>query len=154
MNNPTFQRFLEMCELEATKKYISELLSIIKNSDCIYNSGIIMPRDHILNIYKVRLEIAKESKRLSVEEILDFSNCVKNIEETDSENIGIVNLTAENNLYMIFYEPSQKKIVGIIRFNQIDAMKNSEIYNDDTIEKGYSSKSEKYSKQNLIKSWK
>lgn len=153
MNKPTFEGFIEICELNANEKYISELLKIAKELDCIYSSGIIMPHNHILNIYTLRLKIAEENKHLSENEILDFKYSVNTMSKSNSVNIGILNLQTEHNLYMIFYEPKPKIVIGIIKFTKTESLKNIEDYNDEIIRKGYSSSAQKYSKGKLIKEW-
>jgi hypothetical protein len=153
MNKPTFEEFIEICKLNANEKYISELLKIVKELDCIYTSGIIMPYNHILDIYTLRLKIAEENKHLSENEILDFKYCVNNISKSNSENIGILNLRTEHNFFMIFYEPNPKIIFGIIKFTETETLKNIEDYNDEIMQKGYSSSAQKYSKGKLIKEW-
>jgi hypothetical protein len=154
MRKPTFEDFIELCKLNTENIYVTELLDITKDSDCIYSSGIIMPYEHILDVYTTRLEIAEENKELSENEILDFRSCVNNISKFKSENIGILNLATENNFYMLFYEPKENRIIGIIKFLKTESLKDIENRNDETIQKGFSSNGQKYSKGELIKEWK
>ncbi|PXY41388.1 hypothetical protein DMB65_08280 [Flavobacterium cheongpyeongense] len=154
MSKPTFEDFIELCKLNTENAYVPELLNITKDSDCIYSSGIIMPYEHVLDIYTIRLEIAEENKKLSENEILDSKSCVNNISKVKSENIGILNLATENNFYMLFYEPKENRIIGIIKFLKTESLNDVENYNDETIQKGFSSKAQKYSKGKLIKEWK
>ena len=154
MNKPNIEDFLEICKLNIVEKYVSEIEHIIIESDCIYSSGINMPIQHILNIYTLRLKIAEENDKLSKDEIIDFKNCVKKIAKSNSEYIGIINLISEDYLYMVFYEPNdRKKIVGIIKFTNNDSIKTIEMQNDETKEKGYSLSYKKYSTGKLIKEW-
>ncbi len=153
MSKLTFENFLTICEQNLCKKYVPELLNLMKLSECIFSSGIVMPYEHILDIYSIRLEIAEEQKKLSENEILDFKNCVESLSEINSEKIGILNIHTENNSYMVFYEPKERIIIGIIKFEKTNSLKDSEKYNDEITQKGYSSKSQKISKDEIIKEW-
>lgn len=69
------------------------------------------------------------------------------------DSIGIANLSTQNNSYMVFYIPEESLIIGSIKFSEKDSIIDVENYNNETIEAGYQTKAQKFSKRKLIKDW-
>ena len=153
MNKPTFEDFLVLCQLNIEKRYTEEILNITIDSDCIYLPGIIMPYQHLLDIYTIRLEMAEESKTLSENVLADFRNCVTNFKMFSADSIGIASLSTQNNSYMVFYIPEENLIIGTIKFSENDSIIHVENYNSETIRAGYQTKAQKFSKRKLIHDW-
>ena len=115
MEKLSFLDFTRLCELNVQKKYVSECLNYIKNEDCLYRTGIVMPYDRTLSLYQLRLKIAKDSDKADPNYILDFEGIVQNMEQVRSESVGITTLFANEFSYCIFYEPKGLLILGILR---------------------------------------
>jgi hypothetical protein len=55
---------------------------------------------------------------------------------------------------LIFYEPEEKKILGVLKAGRSSTLQSLEDNADQTINQGYSSSLQKYSKGALVKDWK
>jgi hypothetical protein len=152
MEKLSFQDFIELCELNIDKKYVKECIEIAKNQDCIFVSGIIMEQDYTSSLYSLRLEIAKDIKRRSESYLQDFEDCVINLKNSSSLLLGITSIYGNESHFMIFYEPGTKVILGVLKSDS--DLITVENFNTETINMGYSSDAEKYSKGILIRDWK
>lgn len=152
MEKLTFQKFIELCELNIDKKHIKDCIEILRNQDCIFVSGIIMEQDYISSLYNLRLEIAKENNHRSDSYIQDFEDCVFNLKNSTSIFLGITSIYSNKHHFMIFHEPEIKVILGTLKSNS--DLNSVENYNTETINSGYSSNAEKYSKGVFIHDWK
>ena len=154
MNKLSFHELNIMCDLNIDKKYVSDCLQILKNEECIFESGIVMVREHIASLYSLRYDNAKEAGKLSDANLNDYKNCVINLNNSKAEFLGITTIYSENNSFLIFYEPEIKLILGILKSDCLLDLKNLEENQTDTINKGYSSNAERYSKGKFIRDWK
>jgi hypothetical protein len=153
MDKPTFIKLNELVESNLEKKHVQEIFEIIKNADCLFFPGIIMPQDHIASLYKLRLKIAKESNKLQNDYIDDFERTVSNLQDSKSKDSGITWLIAENSGYLIFYEPVEKNILGVLKIGRPSTLQSIENTNQ-MVNQEYSSGFLKYSKGELVKEWK
>ena len=120
MNKFTFKKLQKLLELDLDKKYASYILEIIKNSDCLFNPGIIMPKEHIASLYRLRFEIAKERSSLGQEYLKDYERTVTNLSTSLSENLCLTGLYTSTNSFLIFFEPVNRKILGILKSTSND----------------------------------
>jgi hypothetical protein len=74
-----------------------------------------MPQNHIASLYKLRLEIAKDSGKLGEDYINDFDRTVSNSQNSKSKELGLTWLQTEHNSYLVFYEPSPPNIFGVLK---------------------------------------
>src|SRR5882762_2101630 len=116
MNNLSFLKFNQLCKLNAEKKYVRECIDCIENEDCLYHCGTVMPAGHVLSTYSLRLEIAKGRDVADQDYINDFVQIVESIKNVKAENIGIADLYRSNFFYLVFYEPDDLVIIGILKF--------------------------------------
>ena len=153
MKKLSFQDFKELCKLNMNKRHIVECMDTIKNADCLFHSGIVMPKDQISSLYNLRLQIAKEKNSLSEDYIRDFEDCVSQLKLSTSKELAITTLYGESEAFIIFYEPETKIILGVLKPINSMGLKKMEENNTETITKGYSSSFEKYSRGVFIKNW-
>jgi len=154
MDKLTFIGLSELLESNMDKKHVQEVFEMIKKTDCFFHPGIIMPHDHIASLYKLRFKIAQESGKAPDDYISDFEKTVSNLEDSKSKESGITGLSTEQNSYLIFYEPEEKKILGVLKAGRSSTLQSLEDNADQTINQGYSSSLQKYSKGALVKDWK
>jgi hypothetical protein len=113
-----------------------------------------MPYEHILSLYKLRLSIAENSENQHEPNYLpDFRRTIENIEGIQSALIGILSLYGETFSYVVFYAPEMQKILGILKVTSKSSLTDKENHNTETIARGMSSSSEKYSKGKFIRNW-
>ena len=154
MDKLSFKPFNELCQLNLDKKYVQEIFEIITNSDCYFQSGIVMAQDHIASLYKLRLQIAKDRGKFDGDYINDYEITVSNLQDSQSKELGITWLdTDDNGSYLIFYEPEQLKILGVLKAKKSSGEKTAEATDSDLINKGHSLGRQKYSKGELAKPW-
>lgn len=153
MYNFSFRTLENLCIKNIGSNYVHECLDIQKNSDCIFHSGIIGTKDHIATLYNLRFEIAKELNSFTDNYLRDFENCVFNLKNSTSKDLGITILYSEYNCFIIFYEPYTETILGVLKGDNPEGLKKIEINNLATISKGYSSGIQKYSKGQLVETW-
>jgi hypothetical protein len=115
MDKLSFKDFEELCEANMDKRHIDECVDVIKNNECLFFPGIVMPNSHIASLYALRLEIAKENNKLGDEYIDDFEDVVANLKKSTSKDLAITSVFGERHGYMIFYEPVTKRILGAIK---------------------------------------
>ena len=116
MDKLTFETFTELCRLNLDKKFVQEIYELIAKSGCYFQSGIIMPKDHIASLYKLRLEIAKDRGKFDVDYINDYEITVSNLQQSNSNELGITWLNTDHDgSYLIFYEPDKLNILGILK---------------------------------------
>ncbi|THU36938.1 hypothetical protein FAM09_18415 [Niastella caeni] len=150
MDKLSFKAFNELCQLNLDKKYIQELFEIITNSDCYFQPGIVMPQDHIASLYKLRLNIAKDHGKFDDDYINDYEITVSNLQESKSNELGITWLDTDNNgSYLIFYEPDQLNILGVLKAKRTSDEQSTEKDNNDAVNKGHSSGCQKYLKRKI-----
>jgi hypothetical protein len=153
MSKISFTGFLKLCELNSGEKYVEEILYTIRNSECLFHPGVIMPNDHIASLYKFRLENAKESNRLSKDALNDYENTVSALLTTQSKDLALATLYNDEYGYIVFYEPVTKKILGVLKSKNPSTLQDMEEHNTATIDQGLSSGFQKYSKGELVKEW-
>ncbi len=73
-----------------------------------------MPYDRMFSLYSLRLEIAKDNIR-DTDYIRDFEYTIENMKKIKSNDIGLVSLHADVYSYIVFYEPDNEIIIGILR---------------------------------------
>lgn len=154
MDKLTFQHLNSICELNIEKKHVSKCLQLLQHEDCIFDSGIIMPQDHIASLYEFRFNNAKESGRLESEFLLDYKNCVDQLNLSTSDFLGITSVYGENIVFMIFYEPHNKMILGVLMSKTSESIESIEEHASEIVGKGLSSGNEKYSKGIFVRDWK
>lgn len=154
MDKLTFVGLNELLESNLEKKHIQEISEIVKKADCLFFPGIIMPQDHIASLYKLRLKIAKESGKLKNDYINDFERTVANLQDSKSKESGITTLDTEHNTYLIFYEPEEKNVLGVLKADRSSILQSLEDDGNQITNQGYSSSYQKYSKGVLVKEWK
>ncbi|MFC0776370.1 hypothetical protein [Terrimonas alba] len=153
MSKISFSSFLKLCELNSGEKYVEEVLYTIRNSECLFHPGIIMPNEHIASLYKFRLENAKESNRLSKDALNDYENTVSALLSTKSTDLALATLYSDEYGFVVFYEPLSKKILGVLKSKNNSTLHAMEEHNTDTINQGLSSGFQKYSKGEFVKDW-
>lgn len=152
MEELSFKAFNELCQLNLKKKYVQELFEIITYSDCYFQSGIVMPQDHIASLYKFRYEIAKESGKKDNDYLNDFEKTVSNLQDSKSKELGITWLDTDNDgSYLIFYEPEHLNILGVLKAKSIMNQQSNEKDNSAAVNNRYSTGYQKYSKGKLVK---
>jgi len=150
----SFIQFKQLCEQNSQAKYVSECVFTMENEDCLFHPGAVMPHDHMLRVYKVRLSIAMENGLHVPTYISDFKQIIENIEGLQSDFIGVLHLSSENFSFIIFYEPDRQKILGILKPANKGSLAEEEDYNTEIINRGMSSGTEKYSKGKFVRDWK
>jgi hypothetical protein len=154
MDKLTFQEFNILCNLNSDKKHVIDCIKVLNDEDCIYQSGIIMSKDHIASLYSLRFDIAQQSGKLSDEYLNDFKYCVASLDSSKSEHLGLTTICSDKGSYLVFYEPDTKVILGILKSENSLNIKSIEENTTEAINKGHSSSAEKYSKGRFIKNWK
>lgn len=129
------------------------MLDIIYNGDCIFYPGIIMSRTQISSLYRLRLEIQKDHESAGNEFLNDYENAVVAMENSQSKEIGICSLITDQESYLVFSEPKEGKIAGIIKTQYSGSIANCETEIDESIRRGYTSDAEKYTSGILVKKW-
>src|SRR4051794_17638818 len=102
MDKLSFKEFQELCEGNMDKRHIDECVDILKNKECFFFSGIVMPNRQIASLYTLRLEIAKENNKLGDEALQDYEDAVANLNKSDSKDLALASLFSERDSYMIF----------------------------------------------------
>jgi len=148
-----FTDFRNLCIANSSSKYVSQILDIIYNGDCIFYPGIIMPRTQMSSLYRLRLEIQKDNESAENEFLNDYENTVVAMENSESEEIGICSLITDQESYLVFSEPEEGKIAGIIRTQYSGSIANCETDIDESIRRGYTSDAEKYTSGILVREW-
>jgi hypothetical protein len=147
MKKLAFKTFNKLCQLNLDKKYVQEIFEIITNADCYFQSGIIMPQDHIASLYKLRLNIAKDHGKFDEVYINDYEITVANLQDSKSNELGITWLkTDDNGSFLIFYEPDHLKILGVLKVKSSSSEQSTE--KDISIQ--HSPGLQKYSKGELV----
>jgi len=154
MEKLTFQQLNDICNLNTDKKYVADCLQILKHQDCIFETGIIMPHDQIASLYSLRFDNAKEAGKLSNDYLMDYKICVDQLDKSKSDFLGITSIYSDNFSFLVFYEPGSKMILGVLKSKNTFGIKSVEENATDTINKGFSSSAEKYSKGTFIRDWK
>ncbi|WP_153796819.1 hypothetical protein [Foetidibacter luteolus] len=154
MEKLTFQQLNILCDLNADKKYVRDCLQVLRHEDCIFENGIIMPRDHIASLYSFRFNSAKDAGNLKEDYLLDFKNCVDELNKSESDLLGITSVYGDNISFLIFFEPDSKTILGLLKSKSPSGIKSIEQNATDTINRGFSSNAEKYSKGAFVRDWK
>lgn len=126
MNKLTFQQLNILCDLNIDRKHVEECIQVLKNEDCIFESGIVMPRNHISSIYNLRFSIAKESGNFSKDFLADYQECIIQLDKSKAGFLGITSIHGDNKSFLIFYEPDAKKILGILKLKSEFNIKNLE----------------------------
>lgn len=90
-----FTDFRNLCIANSSSKYVSQILDIIYNGDCIFYPGIIMPRTQMSSLYRLRLEIQKDHESAGNEFLNDYENTVVAMENSQSKEIGICSLITD-----------------------------------------------------------
>lgn len=147
-----FSQFRNLCIANSNGKYVSQLLSIISDQDCIFNPGIIAPSEQTASLYKLRLNVQKDHGHAGKEYLDDYENLVIALENSSSAETGICWLTTNLASYTVFFEP-EGKILGILAYQNSETLSSCETDIDDSILLGHSSAAEKYSKGVLVKKW-
>jgi hypothetical protein len=150
----TFKQLNYICDANVDVKYVKDCVQLLKYEDCIFHSGVIMERDRIASLYGLRFTIAEESKTLSEIYLTDFGNCVRNLNESKSDVVGITWINGDNKSFFIFYEPITKVILGILKSEYPPGIKATEDYATGVVNSGYAAGSEKYSKGKFVRNWK
>jgi hypothetical protein len=154
MDKLSFQELNSICDLNIDKKYVIDCQQILKNEECIFESGIIKSREHVAELYSFRYNNANEGGKLSKTNLNDFKNCVTNLNNSKAEFLGVTSIYGANNSFLIFYEPDRKIILGILKSNNLFDLNKLEENQTATVQKGYSSSAEKYAKGKFIRDWK
>ena len=154
MEKLTFNELKSLCVINVDKKYVDECLQVLKNEDCIFESGIIMPRDSISNLYTLRFDIAKQSGKLSNDYLKDIESCVDQLSKSKSDLVGLTFVHNDSNSFLIFYEPDTETIIGILKSQSSLDIQSLEENATETVDRGFSSNAEKYSKGTFIRDWK
>ncbi|MEO6233350.1 MAG: hypothetical protein ABJB11_08235 [Ferruginibacter sp.] len=154
MDKLTFQQLNFLCDLNVDKKYVKDCIQILKHQDCIFETGIIMPHDHIASLYNARFNNAKEGGKLTIDNLTDYENCVDRVNKSKSKFLGITSVFSDQNSFLIFYEPDNKIILGVLKSKNSSDIKDIEESATDSKKLGYSSSTEKYSKGIFIRNWK
>ena len=74
-----------------------------------------MPADHISSLYALRLRIAKKSGRLGSDAINDYEKTAMNLQDSKSKELGIIWVYTDHISYLVFYEPDNGKILGVLK---------------------------------------
>ncbi|MBL7757770.1 MAG: hypothetical protein JNL59_10255 [Chitinophagaceae bacterium] len=148
-----FTDFRDLCIANSGSKYVSQILDIIYNGDCIFHPGIIMPRTQMSSLYRLRLEIQKDHESAGNEFLNDYENTVVSMETSQSKEIGICSLITDQESYLVFSEPEEGKIAGIIKTQYSGSIANCETDIDKSIRRGYTSDTEKYTSGILVREW-
>lgn len=154
MEKLTFQQLNDICHANADKKYVADCLQIVKHQSCIFETGIIMPHQYIASLYSLRFENAKKSGKLSRDYLMDYEICVDQLNKSNSEFLGITSVYSDNFSFLIFYEPYNKIILGVLRSNNTSGLKGVEENATETVNRGFSSNAEKYIKGVFTRDWK
>jgi len=154
MENLTFQELNILCDLNADKKYVRDCLQVLRNEDCIFEKGIIMPRDHIASLYSFRFNNAKDAGNLNEDYLMDYKNCVDELNKSESDFLGITSVYGDNISFLIFFEWDSKTILGLLKSRNLSDIKSIEQNAADTKDRGFSSSAEKYSNGTFVRDWK
>ncbi|KAA2240320.1 hypothetical protein F0L74_29610 [Chitinophaga agrisoli] len=149
----SFPLFNRLCERNTGNKYVSECIHCIRSEDCLYFPGLIMPYDHIFSLYSTRLKIAKD-KVTDADFISDFERTVDSMKEIKSNDLGLVSLHTESYTYVVFYEPDNEIILGILRSKNNEGLRDLETLQTEQIAQGLTSSMLKYSKGVFVRDWK
>ncbi len=152
-NKIKFTELWDLCIANSSSKYASQMLDIIYNGDCIFYPDIIMSRTQISSLYRLRLEIQKDHESAGNEFLNDYENAVVAMENSQSKEIGICSLITDQESYLVFSEPKEGKIAGIIKTQYSGSIANCETEIDESIRRGYTSDAEKYTSGILVKKW-
>ncbi|MFT3678030.1 MAG: hypothetical protein QM781_19215 [Chitinophagaceae bacterium] len=146
-----FSQFRNLCISNSSRKYVLQLLDIISDQDCIFNPGIIAPREQTASLYRLRLNVQKDHGYTGKEYLGDYEDTVTAIENSSSAETGICWLSADQAGYVVFFEPEENKILGILNYQKSENLDLSGTNIDDSILQGHSSAAEKYSKGMRVK---
>lgn len=112
-----------------------------------------MPRTQMSSLYRLRLEIQKDHESAGNEFLNDYENTVVAMETSQSKEIGICSLITDQESYLVFSEPEEGKIAGIIKTQYSGSIANCETDIDKSIRRGYTSDAEKYTSGILVREW-
>jgi hypothetical protein len=73
--------------------------------------SIVMPRDHIYGVYKIRAYIKKEQGNIQP---IGIEDAVENIGKCDFEDIRVTGLSMTDKTFMIFSDKEVHSILGVL----------------------------------------
>jgi len=151
----TFTELLAKLKTHPDNK-IKQCALEMEYDDVLFQKGFSKPRTELQNLYAFRLNIARDinPSKFTKDEFKAWDLAMKNLLKSNAINTYLNIVHTKLNSYFFFWNSESYKLDAYIEFNNKSTMEESELRNDEIIEKGFSVSQIKFSKGVKVRDWK
>ncbi|WP_324024828.1 hypothetical protein QSV08_16585 [Maribacter sp. BPC-D8] len=128
----------------------------MENDDVLFQKGFSKPRTELQSLYALRLNIAKDinPSKFTKDEFKTWDLAMKDLLKSNAINTYLNVVHTKLNSYFFFWNSESHKLDAYIKLKSKSTIEESELRNDEIIEKGFSVSQIKFSKGVKVRDWK
>ncbi|MEP0264265.1 hypothetical protein [Dokdonia sp.] len=152
----TFNQVLAKLKTYHIDDKILKCILEMETNDVLFQRGFSKPRTELQSLYALRLNIAKDINptKFTTDEIKTWDLAMKRLLESKAINTHLNVVHTELYSYFFFWDSESYKLDAYIELKSKSSLEESELRNDEIIEKGFSVSQTKFSKGIKARDWK